>query len=91
MRIPDLYQTYFICFKYFPGEVITDKRKKRSIQKSRASMNIIYGKLAGDESLGDEIYSHGFLTAVDENDPIVPYFYAFGAGESLVKIVDIQV
>merc|ERR1719430_2013216 len=40
-------------------------------------MNIIYGKLAGDESLGDEIFSHGFLTAVDEDE--------------LVKIVDVQV
>ena len=54
-------------------------------------MNIIYGKLAGDESLGDEIFSHGFLTAVDEDEPIIPYYYAFGAGEELVKIVDVQV
>ena len=54
-------------------------------------MNIIYGKLAGDESLGDKIFSHGYLTAVDDNEPIIPYFYAFGAGERLVKILDVQV
>ena len=54
-------------------------------------MHIIYGKLAGDESLGDEIFSHGYLHAVDEDDPIVPYYYAFGSGEHLVKIVDVQV
>ena len=83
----NIYQTYFICFKHFPGQVSSSRKKSAS----RASMNIIYGKLAGDESLGDEIFSHGFLTAVDEDDPVIPYYYAFGAGEELVKIVDVQV
>ena len=55
----NIYQTYFICLKHFPGKVSISSRRKKSVE--RASMNIIYGKLAGDESLGDEIFSHGLL------------------------------
>ena len=84
----NIYQTYFVCFKHYPGKVSVSRRKRAV---SRDSMHIIYGKLTGDESLGDEIFSHGYLHAVDEDDPIVPYYYAFGSGEHLVKIVDVQV
>ena len=85
----NIYQTYFVCLKHTPGKVSVSRRKRQTVQ--RATMNIIYGKLAGDESLGDQIYSQGYLTAVDDEKPIVPHFYAFGSGESLVKIVDVQV
>ena len=40
---------------------------------------------------GDEIYSHAYLSAIDENEPIVPQFYAFGGGHETVKILDVQV
>ena len=84
----NIYQTYFICLEHNPGKISVGRKKRAT---STASLHITYGKLSGDESLGDQIFSHGYLTAIDEDEPIIPYFYAFGSGESLVKILNVQV
>ena len=85
----NIYQTYFVCLQYSDGLSHVSGRKKRFAH--RKNTKIMYGKLVGDEAIGDDIYSHGYLTIIDDDEPLIPYFYAFGSGEDLVKIVDVQV
>ena len=75
-----IHQFYFVCVQHSAGSTETEK-----------STTLLYGKLAGDESIGDEAISNIFLTVTDKDSPLSPYFYAFGSGESTVHINDIAV
>jgi len=80
MGDPNIFQSYIVCSEYGKDAAGGTEWKTR----------LTYGKVAADATFTQDTVLNTYMVYEDSSDPIQPSFFAFGAGEFEIQIVDLE-